>query len=271
MPLIDIRGIALNYELTGTHGPLVVLVHGLGSTLRDWDYQVPALAERYRVLAMDLRGHGASTRQGPITIPTFAADLLALVDALGFDTFYVAGISMGTAVTFQLAVDAPSRVRGLVIINGGPEGLSADNPQHRAELDLRVGAIQHHGMAAIGELLAPRLLPLPEHAPMRRVFVERWAQNDQAMYLASLHALVGWSVRAELATLTVPVLAIAAERDYTPLAFKESYVRELACGELVVIPDSGHMTTHDQPAALATAMRGFLDQRALAQNTSSIG
>ncbi|HEY4177189.1 MAG TPA: alpha/beta hydrolase [Kofleriaceae bacterium] len=258
MPTINVRDIAINYEQSGA-GPTIILVHGLGSSLRDWDHLVPALAEHYRVVSLDLRGHGQSSRKGPITITSFASDVLALADALEIDAFYIGGISMGTAVAFQLAVDAPSRVRGLVVINGGPEGLSPSNPQHVAELELRVGAIERHGMSAIGELLAPRLLPLPEHAEMRRVFVERWAQNDQAMYLASLRALVGWSVREELAVVDMPVCAIAADNDYTPVEHKRAYVNQLAHAELVVIPSSGHMTTHDQPAALVTAMRAFLD------------
>jgi 3-oxoadipate enol-lactonase len=261
MPIFSLHDHDLHYELHGDSGPAIVLIHGLGSSLRDWEHQTEALAARYRVLAVDLRGHGRSSRDGDIdiSIAGFSNDICALLRALGLRA-YVAGISMGTAVAFQLAVDHPDHVLGLIIINGGPVGLSATDPAHQREIEVRTAAVRTHGMATLGVILGERLLPGPTHARARGSFAERWATNDPDIYLASLGALVGWTVRDRLATLTIPCGVIAADRDYTPLSFKEAYAKEIPNAELVVISDSGHMTTHDQPEALATAMLGFLDR-----------
>src|SRR5689334_6959438 len=95
------------YELNGAGAP-VVLVHGLGSSGRDWEAQIAALAPRYRVLTYDVRGHGSTSKpRGPYTIPQFANDLAALMDALDHKPAHVVGISMGGMIAFQLAVDRP--------------------------------------------------------------------------------------------------------------------------------------------------------------------
>jgi 3-oxoadipate enol-lactonase len=260
MPIRSIRDIEIHYELHGTRGPVVLLIHGLGSSLRDWENQIAALATDYRVLTVDLRGHGQSSRKGAITIANFAADLKALLAALDFSSAHFAGISMGASVAFQVAVDYPELVDGLLIINGGPEGPSTDNPAHVAELAWRIQAVREQGMRGIGRSLAERLLPAPEQAADRASFVERWAQNDPEMYLASLAALTNWTTRDRLGSIRCPCAVISGDHDYTPVAYKESYLRELPRAELVVIPDSGHMTTHDQPLALNLALLRSLHQ-----------
>lgn len=257
----SVRDIEIHYELHGVAGPVILLIHGLGSSLRDWEYQVGDLAKRYQVLTIDLRGHGETSRKGPITMAGFAADLRELLAALGIQSAYVIGISLGASVAFQLALDYPEVVDGLVIINGSPEGPSTTNPAHVAELEWRTRSVREHGMRGIGILLADRLLPSPQHEAMRSVFVERWAENDPDLYLASVAAITKWSARDRLASLKAPCLVVCGDQDYTPVSFKEQYLRELPSAELVVIADSRHMTTHDQPQALNSAILRFLDRR----------
>lgn len=268
MAMKSVRDIEIHYELHGDRGPVVLLVHGLGSSLRDWEYQVTDLAARYRVLTIDLRGHGKTSRKGPITMAGFAADLRELLVALGIRSAYVIGISLGASVAFQIAVDYPELVDGLVIINGSPEGPSTENPAHVTELEWRIRAVREQGMRGIGRLLAERLLPAPEHEAMRAVFVERWAENDPELYLACVLAITNWSARDRLSSLTAPCLVVSGDQDYTPVSFKEEYLRELPSAELVIIADSRHMTTHDQPRALNSAVLRFLDRWSVASAAS---
>ena len=252
---------SLYYELHGAQrAPCVLLIHGLGSSALDWEHQIDALTARYRVLAVDLRGHGRSPRRGPITMPGLAADLAALLRRLEIAQVYAVGISLGSGVAFQLALDHPALVAGVIAINGGPEGPSSDNPEHRAAIDWRTETVRGQGMHGLGIALADRLFPGDGFAQTRAVFAQRWNQNDPELYLEAFRAIIDWSVRDRLSTLQVPCGVISADNDYTPIAFKQAYLRELRDAELVVIERSGHMSTHDQPAALNAAILRFVDR-----------
>lgn len=120
MSYFEHDGCQLHYEDYGRGMP-VVLVHGLGSSIRDWEYQIPALAGRYRVVALDVRGHGRSDKpRERYSIATFSEDLVALIDHLGLVDVHLVGISMGGMIGFQLAVDHPELLRSLTIVNSGP-------------------------------------------------------------------------------------------------------------------------------------------------------
>src|SRR5947207_2466572 len=117
MPTIQANGVDLYYEVHGSGEP-VLLIHGLGSSTRDWAPQVPALSQRFQVIAFDVRGHGRSAKpKQRYSVKLFAADTAALIRTLDIAPAHVIGISMGGMIAFQLAVEAPQLVRSLVIVN----------------------------------------------------------------------------------------------------------------------------------------------------------
>ena len=133
MSKLKVRDVNLHYEITGQGQPLL-LIHGLGSSARDWELQVPVFAQNYRVVAFDVRGHGRSDKPpGPYSIPLFADDAAALIRALDIAPTHVVGISMGGMIALQLAVSAPELVRSLVVVNTGPE-LVPRTPRERLEV-----------------------------------------------------------------------------------------------------------------------------------------
>jgi pimeloyl-ACP methyl ester carboxylesterase len=256
MPTAHVNGIDLYYEELGS-GPPLLLLHGLGSSSRDWELQVPAFAATYRVIACDVRGHGRSAKPpSPYSVSGFAADVAALLGHLETGPAMVVGISMGGMIAFQLAVDAPEMVAKLVIVNSGPE-LILRTWGERIQGLQRLAVVQLLGMAGTARFLAPRLFPMPEQEELRRTFTERWLENDKRAYMASLRALLGWSVADRLGEIRCPVLVIAADQDYTPVSAKEAYVAKLPRAELVVIPDSRHATPVDQPEAFNRAVLDF--------------
>ena len=87
---------------------------------------------------------------------------------------------------------------------------------------------------------------------------ERWAKNDKRAYLASFDAIVGWGVQERLSRVTCPTLIVTADRDYTPVALKETYVKLLPDARLVVIADSRHATPLDQPERFNQTLLDFL-------------
>ncbi|MDP9139284.1 MAG: alpha/beta fold hydrolase, partial [Pseudomonadota bacterium] len=121
MSTIKIKDWELHYEQAGSGAPLL-LIHGLGSGSADWQAQIEHFSRHYSVIAPDLRGHGRSGRPAPpYQMSDFADDLIALMDALSLPDAHVVGISLGGGIAFQLAVQAPKRLRSLTIVNSGPE------------------------------------------------------------------------------------------------------------------------------------------------------
>jgi pimeloyl-ACP methyl ester carboxylesterase len=253
---LPVDGATLHYEATGTGEP-VVLLHGLGSSTRDWEAQVAALAQRHRVISMDLRGHGRSDRgRGPYSIAGFAADVAALLTHLGIPSAHVCGISLGGMVAFQLAVDFPERVRTLAVINSGP-AFPGRTLRGRLTLLFRFAVIRLKGLPSLAPIIAGRLFPKPEQEPLRRTFIERFAGNDRASYEATLRAIGGFDVSERVGRIRCPVLVLASERDYTPVSAKEAYVGRLADARLVVIEDSGHASPMDQPERVNAVLLDF--------------
>lgn len=257
MSYFDHNGCQLHYEEYG-HGAPVVLVHGLGSSTRDWEYQIPDLAAHYRVIALDVRGHGRSDKpRQRYQISDFAGDVLALLDHLKLPQVHLVGISMGGMIGFQLGVDSPERLKSLCIVNSGPE-VKAKSPRDWLEIGKRWSLSRLLSLDTIAKGLGRLLFPKPEQGELRRKIEERWPQNDKRAYLASLDAIIGWGVRERLNRISCPTLVVTADRDYTPVAQKEAYVCELPNARLLVIEDSRHATPMDQPQQFNSSLLAFL-------------
>lgn len=257
MSYFDHDGCQLHYEEYGKGAP-VLLVHGLGSSTRDWEYQLPELAAHYRVVAIDIRGHGRSDKpRERYSIAGFAEDVAALIEHLGLGRVHLVGISMGGMIGFQLGVERPELLQSLCIVNSGPE-VKAKSPRDVLEIAKRWSLSRLLSLDTIAKGLGRLLFPKPEQAELRRKIEERWPQNDKRAYLASLDAIIGWGVRERLARISCPTLVISADRDYTPVAQKEAYVKEMPNARLLVIEDSRHATPLDQPQRFNSSLLAFL-------------
>ncbi|RIK17883.1 MAG: 3-oxoadipate enol-lactonase [Anaerolineae bacterium] len=257
MPTFHTNGIDLYYETVGQGEP-ILLLHGLGSCAEDWALQIPALAQRYRVIAADMRGHGHSDKpHGPYSVAMMATDVLGLLDGLGIKSTHIIGLSMGGMIAFQLAVDHPDRVRSMVIVNSAP-ALVAQSFGEKLNIKQRLLLAQLFGPARTGRFLSKRLFPKPDQEFMRAQLIERWAKNDKDAYLASMRALIGWSVLDRVGSISCPVMVIAGDRDYTPLEAKRKYVALIPNAQLKVIEDSGHATPIDQADRFNACVLEFL-------------
>ncbi len=177
MAYFEHEGCTLHYEEYGQGEPLVLL-HGLGSSCQDWELQVPVLSRHYRVILMDIRGHGRSDKpRDGYQIATFSADLLALLEHLQTGPVHIVGLSMGGMVAFQFAVDHPQWLRSLCIVNSAPE------VKRRTRSDWvwwlkRWGLARLLSVETVGKGLAERLFPKPQQAELRHKMAQRWAQRQ---------------------------------------------------------------------------------------------
>jgi pimeloyl-ACP methyl ester carboxylesterase len=259
MPKIQSNGINLYYEIHGEGQPLL-FIHGLGSSARDWEFQVTEFAKAYKVITFDLRGHGQSDKPaGSYSMSMFAADTVGLLKALGIDEPHVVGLSLGGAVAFQMAVDAALPFKSLTIVNITPE-LLVRSFKDQLMVWQRTGIVKLLGMRKMGEMLSKRMFIKPEQEDIRRIFVERWAENDQRSYLCAMRALVGWSVTAQIGSIRCPTLIVAADQDYSPVSVKEEYTAKIPGAQLMVIPDSRHATPVERPQEFNLVLQKFLGE-----------
>jgi 3-oxoadipate enol-lactonase len=264
MPMIVLGDLNTYYEMRGQGAP-VLLIHGLGSSTEDWEAQVKALERQFTVVTYDVRGHGKTAKPGGrYSVPQFAADAARLLVHLGLGPVDVMGLSMGGMIAFQLAVDHPELVRSLIIVNSGPEMVLRTWREKSVILQRKL-IVRLMGMRKMGEVLAERLLPAPEHARRREVFAERWARNDKGAYLRALSALVGWSVMAALPQIQCPVLVVTADQDYTPVAWKQTFTDRMPNASLAVIPNSRHLMPIEKPEAFHEVLLPFLSGVAAAR------
>lgn len=259
MPIARIRDIDVHYEITAPErGNAVLCIHGLGSSTEDWEPQLCALARQHTVITYDVRGHGKSGKpRGRYSVKQFAEDAAALIEQLEPGPVHVLGISMGGMIAFQLAADFPQLVKSLIIVNSGPEMILRTWKQ-RLAIYQRFVIVRLMGMQKMGEVLAGALLPKPEHAAERATFVERWARNEPGAYLRSLRALIGWSVSDRLPEIACPTLIVGADQDYTPIAYKEYYTRQIPGARLVIVSDARHMLPVERPNEFNAVVTAFL-------------
>lgn len=257
MPYCRADDVRLYYENEGTGSPLL-FVHGLGSSTRDWHEQAGPFAEHYRVLRIDLRGHGRSDRpEGPYYMATFAREVAVALQRLDAVPAHVVGLSMGGMVALQLAADAPRLVRSLVVVNG------AADMRLRTWRDVwfylsRRTAVQVLGMRRVGRIIADRLFVKPEQEALRREFVRRWAENDKQGYLWSVDAIMGWSIVDRLPSITAPTLLVSSEHDYTPVSEKNRIAAVMPRADLAVVEGARHALPVEKPDAFNALLRDFL-------------
>ena len=257
MPKKLIRDINMNYEIIG-EGQSLLFIHGLGSSLRDWEDQVPVFSKKYKTIAIDLRGHGETDKpKGPYGISMFADDIAELLKSLKLEPVNVVGISLGGAIGFHLAIDYPELIKSLVVVN-----MSASLPiktfKEKQMFFMRILIVKLLGMKKMGEVLAKRLFIKPEQEDLRERMATRWAENDKKAYISSLKTLKNWSVMGRLHEIKCPTLIVSADGDYTPLEAKKEYTALIPNAKLVVIEDARHAVTVEKPKEFNSILMDFL-------------
>lgn len=263
MPVVRANGIDIFYEDGGGAGEPVVLIHGHSVDLRMWAAQWLALrAAGLRVIRYDVRGHGRSSApEGGYTWPVYAADLRALLDALGVATAHLVGFSMGGGIALQFALDHPQRVRSLVLIDAAVPGFaySTDFADTVAAL---VEAVRAEGWPAAAERL---WLPHPLFDGLRRHPATFQVVRDMVLAFPARDYLVdepppeGPEAIDRLAELRAPVLVLVGAEDLPDFRLAAELVAANAPhARLVVVPGAGHMLPLERPDEVNRLLRAFL-------------
>jgi pimeloyl-ACP methyl ester carboxylesterase len=255
---IQVNDIEIAYDDHGK-GDVLILLHGLGSTKKDWDAQVPFFSKTHRVIAMDLRGHGNSTK--PVEaygVALMTEDLKQFMDQLNIKKATLVGFSMGGAVAFQMAVNHPEYLDNLVIVNSGPD-FNAMGKIGEDLLSSRTQFLETKGLAPLAKEIAYNMFPEDHQVDLRNEFESRCKNNDYNAYYNSFVTLMAWGLGDKLKDINTRTLVVASDMDYTPISFKEDYVSKLPNAKLTVIKNSRHGVVIDQPEAFNKALEKFLN------------
>ncbi len=267
---VTVNGLRLHYLSWGqpTHPP-VVLVHGGSAHAHWWDFIAPALADRYRVIAPDLRGHGDSDHAANATyaIADFVADLEGFVAALGLEAFALVGHSLGGFVGLAYAGGNPRSVRALALVDVRPVSSSG-----RSELVSRLSYLPHPEYADREEAVR-RFHLLPRGTQARPEVLRHMALSGLKPLAAGGFTLKfdrkAFSRRPPLdlspvlAGLRCPVLLVrGSESTFLEPATLEGMTALCSHAEVAEIAGAHHHVMLDQPEAFSDRLGSFLDRTA---------
>ena len=250
---VQINGMQMYYEVSGSGEPLVVL-HGAYMNIPSMGEIIPMLARTHRVYALEFQGHGRTTDiDRPITYQNLADDVAAFMDAVGLDSADVFGYSMGAAAGLQLAIRHPEKVRKLVAASvaydfeGWQPAFKAFVPQMTVEM-------------MVGLPFAEDYRRLAANPDGFRALVEK--------LIALEHEPMAWE--AEVRALKTPMLIIAGDADVSTLEHNVAMFRLLGGGimgdmgeplpasRLAVLPATSHTAVINQPELLQAFIEPFL-------------
>jgi 3-oxoadipate enol-lactonase len=246
--------VAVHHVLTGPEdAPVVLLSNSLGSTTSMWDAQADALAEHFRVVRYDTRGHGESpVPQGPYDIDDLADDVVALLDSLGVAKAHFVGLSLGGMTGMRLAARNPERVDRLVVLCTGAR-LEPSSAWHD-----RAATVREQGSGAVAEAVVQRWYTpsyLGANPAVRAECEAIVAATPAEGYASCCEVIATMDLRADLPGIAAPTLAIACADDpASPPPHLEAIADGVQDGRLLVVTGSAHLANAEQPGTITPAI-----------------
>jgi pimeloyl-ACP methyl ester carboxylesterase len=247
--------VELSYLDRGT-GEALVLIHGIGADAAGWGKQFEELSPSYRVIAMDLRGHGNSgyRPEEAATIRAFSDDLVGLLRGLGVERAHVCGNSLGGMIALELWVRCPSFMKSLILA----DTTAFFPPPQMLEEFLRL--FDHLDMTAWARFMAPRLLRHASLASLEDEVVEAMAATSRAVYRQGLAAAFRADYRWMLPTVDIPTLILIGEEDQaTPVGYARFLASRIKYSVLQVVPEAAHLPHRENPREFNRLLRSHLD------------
>ena len=241
----------------------LVLIHGFPLSARMWEPQLALSALGWRVIAPQLRGFdGTPAASIASTLDDFAGDLVDLLDGLHIDQAVICGLSMGGYITLVLFRHAARYFRGMVLADTRATG---DAPEAAAGRQRMLQGVRERGASAAADEMLPKLVCDATRATQPAVvdtLHDMMLRNSSETVAGAILALMTRpDATPMLSTIHCPTLIVVGEHDaITPPSMSEDLQRGISGAELIVIPDAGHMSNMEQPAAFNAAVGRFLER-----------
>ncbi len=259
MPRISIRGIEIHYQESGNGFPFV-MVHGLNGDLTGWALIMPEFAKHYRTIALDVRGHGGTSKPDqPYSIQGFSEDLYEFLRKLEIPQAHIFGLSMGGAIAQQFALDHPEMIRSLTLVST----FSYIDDHARKAFNRLKGSLAEGGYPAFFDEVV-RLAFTPEYiaanpGPIAELKQKRIAINSPTAIGRATDACLALNLKKQISKIAIPTLVVSGRKDaFTPLHLAEQIHRSIRGSEWKILEGVGHALYIEKAPDLAEAVLEFL-------------
>jgi pimeloyl-ACP methyl ester carboxylesterase len=251
MPSISIQGTPIHYEAVGEGKP-IVFVHGACENAQFWNHQ-RSLADRFRLIFLDLPGHGRSKTlpTGEVTVHGYAQLVSEFIASVCKDKAVLVGHSMGGAITLVNAIEHKDKLKGAVLVATGAKlGVL---PSIREGLRTRFDE-------TVKSVLAPRQFASTTNLEIIRFVTNEMMRCKGLVASSDYEACNGFDVRQKLATISIPILIMVGEEDkMTPVPWSVYMKENIPKSQIVVLKESSHLPMLERPNDFNRHLSEFVD------------
>jgi len=257
--MANVNGVDIAYRFDGPQdAPVLLVANSLMANGSMWDGNIAALAERYRVLRYDKRGHGGSgLSAGPYTIAQLADDAVGLLDVLGIQKVHFMGLSIGGMIGQQLGARYPERILSLSLCN------TASEMPPRSLWEERFDIARTQGIAGLVDGTIKRWFTAPfiERAPQEIEKVRQMILGTNVEgYIGCGSAVRDMAQSTMLLKIKAPTLVLSGRHDPACTVDQGTVLNRLIDGSrMVIIEDAAHLSNIEQPVQFNQAVREFMD------------
>ncbi len=268
---VEVNGINFHYREWGdADAPPLLILHGLTGHAWEFDSVARSLSDKFYVIVLNQRGHGASSRAGDYSPAIMAGDIAAFIDALGLGSVYLAGHSMGAVNGWWFASQHPGKIKRLALLDIEPDVVTSEdvvtgwinalNAYARGRYDNQEEAVGQYLSGYSGL----------HREELRRFVLNNLKEEENGnrwMWRFDASGLQKWMINASLAKeelwnklklISCPTLILAAsDSPFTSIRTMEQMTHEIPDSKLVVISDTGHDIHIDQREALLKELQHF--------------
>lgn len=251
-------GVRLHYvEQGNANGPTVILLHGYSDSWVSYTRVLPLLDKKYHVYVPDLRGHGESERPASgYTLPDFAGDIVAFMDAKGIRKATIVGHSMGSFVAQHVAIMAPERVERLVLVGSAPAVSNGEVSQLQIEVNALTDPVPPKFVTEFQKSVITR--PVPDE------FMERVIQESLKLparvWRDAMAGMLAQNSSVTLSKIKAPTLIIWGDQEtvFPKRSDQEVLRKAIPKAELKVYEGTGHCPNWEEPARFAKDLDEFM-------------
>jgi 3-oxoadipate enol-lactonase len=258
MPILKSGEARIHYALEGQSGsPVLVFSNSLGANHSMWDPQAAEFRKRFRVLRYDTRGHGqSSVTPGPYSIEQLAEDVIALLDALQLDRVHFCGLSMGGMIGMWLGVNAPERLRKLVLCNTAAKIGTSEF------WNARIDAVQKNGMKSVASAVVERWFSpaFRKKAPATvSTTLKMLEEANPDGYAACCAAVRDFDFREQLRKIHIPALVLAGAYDPATPPADGRFLADQILGARYVELNTAHLSNIEDHGQFNREITAFLN------------